>query len=657
MDKGGANIKIFRQYVAICYVVILTLSCISGYCSIRPYPLYIQLIIPFVEILVFICIARRSRMMEMINRIINFFLKTKTGRCFLILFAVTIIAIVLLRIIGYGIIVDHCYHCINKLSKLIEAEEISKQVSDDFIEVVSSVAIGTIIGILTIALPIIVSTMHSLADRYQTNYVLVLLNRDWTLDVFRILLLSSLILSTSWVVCYFCASDKLCLIAILLFVFTLLFIFSLILLVARMVYFSIPNKLFYVVKNRLYTYNVPDTYFDSNVLNNFQPWGTRAEKKRQQLLKDHDKYDSEITSLLVIVARIFAIFGFDPILRKEIYDFWGEVCRNASFVDENRIKYYTNGYYNFIYESAEWAISQNNAKLEEETITFLNILLKAHLGKSRKLGEPLTDEHKKKYIFSKETFACMWKIMRKSVDCPNEDMFKKYWQIVNNFYSLKYKDIIHYPVNDGIKQQEEIERNTYLMVSYLCCSYLMGRRKYNLIEYVLNYSQQSNFEWYLIPNNIVDVVTTFYIVKDWYVDWYVQQYFSFTDDYNLFDDMIIKNPIAQFTTLLLLIFGKQADQLKELSVEIKYQPYIYTLIDIVKDINNETDWVKAVQVDSLLVNKEGILANLEGLLDQTRTAVPSMRFTNSRTYNTKNKRNCIEQLLSFFKTILLKIWS
>ena len=650
------NCGTLRQYIAICSVVILTLSCIRGYCSIHPYPLSMQLVVPLIEIIVFICIVSRRQMIEMIKRMINFFRKTKAGRCSLLLLVVIIIAMILLKTIGYGNIVDYCSQCIDKLSNLIDAKEISEQVSDDFIEVVSSVAIGTIIGIMTIALPIIVSTMHSLADRYQTNYVLVLLNRDWTLVTFRILLVFSLILSTTWVVCYFCASEYLCIIAIFLFVVTLVFIISLIILVARLVYFSMPDKLFYVVKYRLNNYEAPETYFDSNVLNNFQPWGTRAEKKRLQLLKDHDKYDSEITRLLVIVARVFAIFGFDTLLRKEILDFWASACHRASFVSGAKVKYYTNAYYNFIYELADWAISHNNAKLEEETITFLNILLKAHIGKPRKIGEPLTEEHMKKYIFTMETFECMWKIMRKSVNCPNEDMFKKYWQIVNNFYSLKYKDV-NYPVNDDIKRLEEVERKTYLKVHYLCCSYLMGRRKYNLIEYVLNYSQQSNFEWYLIPNKAESVVTSYYKVKDWYVNWYVQQYFSFTEDYNLFDDMIVKKPIAQYTTLLLLIFGKQMNQLKELKVEVKYQSYLYPLIDMVKETTNETDWIKALQLDNLLEHKDGIIAALESLLEQPRTPVPSMRFTRNGTSDEDKNGNCFRQLISFFKRTLLKMKS
>ena len=640
-----------------CCAVILIFSCFKGYCSIHPYPLSIQLIALSLVIIVFICIARRRRMIEMIKRMINFFRKTKAGRCSLLLLVVIIIAMILLKTIGYGNIVDYCSQCIDKLSNLIDAKAISEQVSDDFIEVVSSVAIGTIIGIMTIALPIIVSTMHSLADRYQTNYVLVLLNRDWTLVTFRILLLFSLILSTTWVVCYFCASNYLCFIAIFLFAVTLIFIISLIILVARMVYFSMPDKLFYVVKNKLNKYEAPGTYFDDNVLNNLQPYGTRAENKRLQLLKDHDKYDSEITRLLVIVARVFAIFGFDTLLRKEILDFWASACRRASFVNGAKVKYYTNAYYNFVYELADWAISHNNAKLEEETITFLNVLLKAHIGKPKKYGEPLAEEHMKKYLFSMETFECMWKIMRKSVNCPNEDMFKKYWQIVNNFYSLKYKDIYNYPINNDIKQQEEAERNRYLIIQYLCCSYLIGRRKYNLIEYVLNYSQQSNFEWYLIPNNAEGVVTSYYIVKDWYTNWAYQDRFSFTEDYNLFADIIIRKPIAQFTALLLFIFGKQMDQLKELKVEEKYQPYLYPLIDMVKETTNETDWIKALQLDNLLEHKDGIIAALESLLEQPRTPVPSMRFTRNGTSDEDKNGNCFRQLISFLRRTLLKMKS
>lgn len=656
--------KVYK-YITLSYVIVLTLSFFKGYCSIRPCPLYIQLVAPLIEIILCIILMNKKRIKVELSKIVNMskqwisiIINSKTCKYSLFILLLLVIGLIIVKTIWKDITIDDIINlyssCRDKIANSINGDEISKQVSDDFIDMVSSVAIGTIIGILTIALPIITNSMHTLADRYQTNYVLSLLNRDKALVAFRIIMVLSLIVSTAWIVCYFCASEKLCFIAIILFIFTLAFIISLIVLVARMVRYSMPDKLFIIVLDKLNDYSAPKNYFNRELLNKLHPWGSKEEEKRLRLLQENDKYDSKVTCLLVIVARIFAIFGSDTILRKAILQYWEQACRKASYIDNDGYKRYTAGYYNFIYELADWAISHNNTRLEEDTITFLNILLKAHIGKPKKLSEPQSEEHIKKYLISFETFECLWKIMRQSVDCSNEDMFKKYWQIVNNFFSIKYKDIIQYKINEDIKAREESERNIYLIVHYLCCSYLMGRKKYILVEYVLHYSQQSKFEWYLIPNNASEIITTYCYVKDWYADWDHQIYFSFTEDYNLFAEEIINNPIAQFTSLLLLLFGEKASQLKDLKIEKTYHSYIHQLHYSLSNINKETDWVKEFRLEEALKYKEDILSVIGSFLDQPPQAAPFIRFTRNTDKETAIKGNCLEQLIS---SIAGNMWS
>lgn len=535
---------------------------------------------------------------------------------------------------------------------------ISEQLTDDFIEVITAVAIGTIVSIMTIALPIIVDTMHKLADRYQTNYVLSLINRDWALVLFRILLLTSLEVSTAWVICYLYAPEKLYSVAILLFVFALLFTLSLIILVARMVYFSMPDKLFHVVERRIIKVSPPKEYFNPNVYDIFlyNPESPQ-EKKRQKKLQDFDSYDSDKTRLYVIVTRIFALYGSDIQLRKEILNFWERTCRAASKVEKNDIKRYTTDYYNFIYELADWAIEHNNAKLQEDTITFMGLLLNAHMGKQRKYGEKETEEHRKKYFLSHETLECLWKTMRKSVDSLSDDMFKKYWQIVNNFYSRKYMGIIQSSHDNTNAENEyaEIERYNFLILHYLCCSYLMGRKKYNLVEYVLHYSQQSKFEWYLIPNDINDALYTYLTVKEWYSDWTHKEHFSFTEDYNLFADIIISNPIAQFTILLLILFRNETDELKKMTIDKKHQPYLRQLYDTLEYTDENTDWVKYLHLEDFIKQKTNISTSLGSLLTPDATAAEACTFRKRTTQNCTTEEHCANKIVSFFKSIWSKI--
>ena len=525
--------------------------------------------------------------------------------------------------------------------------DIKGQLTDDFIEVVTSVAIGTIISIMTIALPIIISTMHNLADRYQTNYVLSVMNRDWTLVLFRILLLASLEISVAWIVCFFHAPESLCSIAILLFVFALLLTLSLIILVARMVYFSMPDKLFRIVERGIAKVSAPQEYFNPNVYNPFlYKIDSPQEKQRFKKLQKFDSFESSTTRLWVIVVRIFALYGSDVELRKEILKFWENTCRKASKIGRDDVKRYTKDYYNFIYELADWAIEHNNVKLQEDTITFMGLLLNAHLPKLAKYGEKETEEHRKKYFLSYESFECLWKTMRKSVDSQSDDMFKKYWQIVNNFFSRKYEE-------EGLMHTDE--RNVFLIVHYLCCSYVMGRKKYNLIEYALNYSQQSKFQWYLIPSNIVDVLKGYLFVKEWYSDWEHKERFSFTEDYNLFADIIISNPIAQFSVLLLLLFGNDAEELKKISVDKKHQLYLKQLCDTLNHTDENTDWVKYLHIEDSIEQKSILSAKLERLLDINSTASEICTFTKSTVCDSGEEEYCWKKVVLYLKSIWSKI--
>ena len=568
---------------------------------------------------------------------------------------ISVIIIALILIIKYSA-TDYIANLTDQI--FIETDNLSEQISDDFMEIVTSVAIGTIISIMTIALPIIVNTMHDLADKYKTTYVLSLLNKDWTLVAFRVFLVLSLGVSVVWLISYFRNPQHLCFVAIVLFIFTLCLIVSLLVLVARMVYYSMPDKLFHVVVKNIGKVNTPNEYFNPDVYNpTLYELNSIEEIKRLKKLHDFDLFESEKTKLYAIVVRILALYGNDPELRKEILKFWEDTSRKASKIDKDDTKRYTGDYYNFIYELADLAIEHNNAKLQEETITFMGLLLNAHMGKPAKYGELETEEHRKKYFLSFETLECLWKTMRKSIDCPSDDMFKKYWQIVNNFYSRKYQEIIQSSRDDAsaLNENAEVERYNFLILHYLCCSYLMGRKKYNLVEYVLHYSQQSKFEWYLIPNDINDALYTYLCVKEWYSDWTHKEHFSFTEDYNLFADIIISNPIAQFTILLLLLFRNETDELKKMTIDNKHQPYLRQLYDTLEYTDENTDWVKYLHLEDFIKQKTNISTSLGSLLTSNASATETCTFRKRSVQNSTKEEHCPQKIVSFLKSIWSKI--
>lgn len=542
------------------------------------------------------------------------------------------------------------------IANIIDFSELSRQISDDYIEVVTSIAIGTVIGVMTIALPIIVNTIHNLSDRYKTTYVVTLLKDEGAMKVFRIVLVVSIGLSAFWVSCYFFWLEALCTVTFFLFIVTLLLVVGMVVLVTKMTQYMMPSKLIQLVTKKINNKRIPKHYFNDNVYDaTLFRYDSIEEKLRMRELKKVDAYDSIVTSYYIIITRVISLFGEDSSIQRKIIEFWTEKCFNAPHI-ENDIKYYTNCYYNFIYEIVDWSVAHNDPKLQEEAIRMVNILLKSHLGKPRKYGEQETAIHTKKYGLSWATMECLWKVMRKSVACTNDDMFRAYWQIVNNFYSLKYLDIRQ---SLEQKNQQEMERIVYSQIQYLCCSYVVGRNKYQLLDYILNYSQQVPFAWFLIPNTLEELLPAYILLQKSYSNYDFEMHFSFTDDYNLFSDIKRKNPIALFTSIILYILWYKDANWKGIKFEHDKNTnvYISQLLYIVKATTEDTDWVKYLHLEDLIKNKNDIVEGIESLLPDN---IPTLY---AKTHYTRRDRseitlfnsfclkiiNILSKLLSFFK--------
>ena len=541
-----------------------------------------------------------------------------------------------------------------KAVNLMDSVELATQRTDDFIEVVTSVAVGTIISIMTIALPVIISVVYNLTERYKTNYIVALF-KNYTLKKFAICLGISLFASIAWVLCFLYWNKALGHFTILLFIATLIAVVGLLGLILRMMNFMTPDTLFLIIKKKIKELSAPYYYFDSNVYNPFLfKYGSKQEHDRATKLRCIKEYDTKSSQLYTLMAHLFVLFEEDASLHEDIKNFWQDLCWSASKI-ESDTKWYTSCYYNYMYTLIDWANEHNSIKLQEESVSALSGLLYAHLGKPRKLGEPETDIHTRTYLLTWETFECMWKIMRRCVDCPNDDMFKSYWQIVNNFYLRKYEDI---NIKKQTNQQQDMinnEKLKYLTIQYLCCAYLFGSNKYHLVEYILNYSQQSNAAWSLIPNDANSLINRYLYVKQWYSDYSHKMHFSFTEDYNLFDEKIRINPIAQFAGMLLLIFAEDADGLKDMSIDREDEwngIYLGQLYNVIEQTNNETEWVKYLHLESLLKQKKSILSKLKSLANFGSQAGDPIKF--SKNVMAEKQPEASENII---KTLFKSLWS
>jgi hypothetical protein len=478
------------------------------------------------------------------------------------------------------------------------------------ITVITSVAIGTIVSIMAIAFPVLVTVIDNLSNRYQNNYIVTEFRNNKALKSFKYSLYISLGLSVGWIVCYYFLETKIWynLIMFLLLIATITLVICLLYLIWKIIDFMTPNKLVDIIKDRIKNLIHPSYYFDRQIYRPIYAYGSNEEMERMQKLHLIENYDAETTRLYATIACLYAQFREDMIVRKSIEDFWKEKCRIASYITKEKIKYFTNCYYNFIYEAFDYAIEHNDPATQIRVMIFLSILLNSHLGEPRKYREPESEIHKIKHGLSWETIECMWIAMQKSINCPNEGMFREYWQVAYNFYSRKYLNPIDRSVECPISDKMDNEQSFYYTIHYLGCSYLIGCKKYNLLDFALNYSQCMPFKWYLMPDNVLDVVKTYTIIKDWYSDLNNQERFSLKNSRNLYDKVIASRPIEQFTCLLLILLWDDTDSSHHRMLDSPNTTrYLDGLLYVLRNTTVETDWIKYFHIEEYLTKKESIV--------------------------------------------------
>ena len=521
----------------------------------------------------------------------------------------------------------------------------------DLIEVMTSAAIVTIVTIMTIALPVIITSMHKLVELYKTNYVMSIFNSDKALVWFRWLLVFAVSIAIAWVILFFVGCN--CWfywVSIALCIATLALMSSMIILVARVVYYTLPNKFIQIVFDKIRESKAPNFYFDPIIYTYSRD--KKEEKKRLKKYYKTEEYDEESTILFIVLARVYVSVTEESI-RKNILEFWEEICRNAS-LQANGFKYYTNCFYNFIHEIEDWTIDHQDTKLQKDAIKFTNILLSAHLPKPRKLGEPENNTDERMYV-TYNTRKSLWKTIRRSVDLGSEEMFQKYWQIVNNMCSRKYESLIRYS-NPKDFSNEQVCMD---ILHYSCCAYLIAVKKYDLLKYVLNYSQTSPFHWQLLPEKIGDIIVHYTFTKQAYADMQYEMDFTFSDDYNLYDEKKACFPIEQLT--ILLLYYRWAFKTEgEPSVEIqeKEEKYIQNLIEFAKAYPDSFNWVKSLGLDEFAKYKDEIVQYLQNLISQVKNGEnrqAEQRHTESEGDSATSINTCT-QILTSILTGVKNIW-
>lgn len=464
------------------------------------------------------------------------------------------------------------------------------------INVILVVGVSTIISVMAVALPLLVNSISGLDKRYNSTYVVNVFCKDWTVWLFIIMLCVSICNIIVWTVAYFCRLEQVQLTSsVTLLAFTSLLIASTICLIVRIVLYGTPAYLFRIIKKKERRIGNPKHYFDRM---------TNA-----KTIEENAAFDRKTNRYYSILACLYIeAFRKGNQLQQAILDFWNRKCtpdmpskKTLSNFDNSNITYvvhFPECYYYFIREVEKWALAHEDKNSSYDGIVLLTrILLTGHM--------PVKDDKLNKKViwtYSFETLDSMWKSMRNAVDNGMEQMFRRYWQIINNNALRRYSNS-SFPLSsvEALCQ----EQRYYNRIQFLTCAYLIYRKSYGSLLYALNYTQSSRLQRHVLPNNISELLNTYVDFRFWYSNLSNQHYYSFSDDYQISSSFEAVHHATWLAALMFVLFWDEAKQNgEELNKKVlfrhwktdnvrKYLQYLLSTLVQLRDNTEHLEWLKA----------------------------------------------------------------
>ena len=162
---------------------------------------------------------------------------------------------------------------------------------------------------------------------------------------------------------------------------------------------------------------------------------------------------------------------------------------------------------------------------------------------------------------SEKTYTFIWKCIRQSLFYGKEEFVFSYWRKAHQFFSLWLNSI--YPeydkdfkiINQQIIDKREVERSRFLEFHYALGGLLMKEKKYNLLQQLMTWTNQTPPKYVLLPETMSEVITMFMSIsspdKDFTPIYYEKRY-PFPDAHGVYAEDIIKMWIKQYIAILFL---------------------------------------------------------------------------------------------------------
>lgn len=377
------------------------------------------------------------------------------------------------------------------------------------------------ITLLGVAYPILLQVISRLDEKYSSEKIVGLFDKEIEGKFFRWLLISALVLIVIWTL-------------------KLKPLFQI-----DGLNFWINNSANILVGLCAISLVVSFFFFIRKILIYYTPTKfTQYLRKKHNEAKNDFKYFEALSDILLL-----SIKQQQRNLALTLSDFFYDAFRNEREKFKNNQVEYPDVYYETVHKSIEeLAILKEKRNYSLEYRTAGGIWL---------LGE--MQGHK----LSNKTYAWLWRNILLSIQYQQDDLIIEYWQTAHQFYTHSlpciYKDYNHSSDTFQVSNQDEVnkrlaEREKFIEFHYALGGLLTYKKRYNCIKRAFNHTNNQPPKYELLPESMYEIFSFYFKVRDPYNREYtcISQQYAFPDQSGLYADSVVKKWIFSYMAVLFL---------------------------------------------------------------------------------------------------------
>ncbi|HMG83365.1 MAG TPA: hypothetical protein VK559_10060 [Ferruginibacter sp.] len=437
-----------------------------------------------------------------------------------------------------------------------------------------SICVAFIVAILGIAYPILFGVVSRLDEKYSSQVIMDLFNKEAEKKSFIFLLISSLVLI---LICVFQLAPL---------SFGIKWLDYLIANSAE--YLLILSTIFLIASFFLFVQKILIYYTPTR----FLPYLINKHNKDEQ--KNDYEFFRAISDILY-----YSIKNQNEKISKTIATYMYSIFKKFRETNTNYDVTYPSTYYEVVAKTIEeLAIQKNRRLIFLEHRTAGSIWLLGEFGN---------------YKISENTYFWIWNNLQLALKYDKDDYIIYHWEQAHQYisYSLQHIDPklseeTYAIINQADINQRILERKRFLELHYVLGALLLYKRHYNCINRAFNFTQSIPPKYELLPDTMDDIFRLYFYFRDPYEMRFpsISSRYYFPEIGGLQSDMIIKKWICEYIAVLYI---------RQYSII----PYLITMTPLSPPTIPDTQGEKRTWIDNLDYFKklvEDVIKNKELLI-------------------------------------------